>query len=71
MHASLVLYQVHVGHMEPIKTASKVQTLDQCFSPHTVLFTLGGNTKSYSSSASHQYYSSLGHAVDNLKTNSA
>lgn len=37
-HASLVFYQVHVGHLEPINIAPKVQTLDQCFSPkHSTL----------------------------------
>lgn len=33
--SELVFYQDHVGHLEPINTTPKVQTLDQRASPHT------------------------------------
>lgn len=57
--SEVVFYQDHVGHLEPINTAPKVQTLDQRSSPHTITFTMGGKTKSDQSPASCQHRSNL------------
>lgn len=67
--SEVVFYQDHVGHLEPINTTPKVQTLDQRSSPHTIAFTMGGNTQSDWSPTSCQHRSNLlDTAADKLET---
>lgn len=67
--SEVVFYQDHVGHLEPINTTPKVQTLDQRSSLHTIAFTMGGNTESDWSPASCQHRSNLlDTAADKLET---
>lgn len=57
--SEVVFYQDHVGHLEPINPAPKVQTLDLRSPPHTITFTMGGNTESGWSPAPCQHLSNL------------
>lgn len=65
--SEVALYEDHVGHLEPINTVPKVQTLDQCSSTNTITFTRAGNSKSDLSTASCQHHSKAGHRAELLK----